>query len=384
MRIEAQSRGLREAARHPAYPALERAGIVFAYLGPGEPPLLPAYDFLSVPEANRRVARYPVQCNYLQGVEGGMDPIPRLLFRSRLGPPAEPGGPAGIAETTLASELAEYGFRLVSSEPGTEHRPRIETRDFVLPGLTTLPGMEIEGYAVHWHVPIDDLSHWRYVFVFQRTGPVSDEQAQSNGATSGLSDGPDSTADPRTTPAGEFVLHSIRLAESQGPIMDRTREFLAPTDEGIVALRGVLHRAISDVAEDVDPPHVIRDEGAQLLRPHHRLGEPRTQLAAGLRSQLGRRRDDRLELLKGQLRCIHRSIGEGAETAIGIEPEVIGRIELERALDGTDDRRNIHAIFFMDRQPPRQRRQLKSCGQSESRAPGAPETPILKRFWHSR
>src|SRR5438034_9498051 len=30
--------------RHPAYPCIEQAGVIFAYLGPGEPPLLPAYE----------------------------------------------------------------------------------------------------------------------------------------------------------------------------------------------------------------------------------------------------------------------------------------------------------------------------------------------------
>src|SRR5580692_8476429 len=32
--------------RHPAYPVIERAGLIFAYLGKGQPPLLPDYEFL--------------------------------------------------------------------------------------------------------------------------------------------------------------------------------------------------------------------------------------------------------------------------------------------------------------------------------------------------
>src|SRR5881398_110620 len=44
--------------RQLAYPAVERGGIIFAYLGPGEPPLLPDYEFLAVPEAQRYAMKY--------------------------------------------------------------------------------------------------------------------------------------------------------------------------------------------------------------------------------------------------------------------------------------------------------------------------------------
>src|SRR5579862_2261355 len=39
--------------RQLAYPCIEKAGIIFAYMGPGEPPLLPAYEPLSVPDDQR-------------------------------------------------------------------------------------------------------------------------------------------------------------------------------------------------------------------------------------------------------------------------------------------------------------------------------------------
>src|SRR5438067_7297493 len=48
--------------RHTAYPCVEAAGLIFAYLGPGEPPLLPAYEALTVPDANRFVIKYYHEC----------------------------------------------------------------------------------------------------------------------------------------------------------------------------------------------------------------------------------------------------------------------------------------------------------------------------------
>src|SRR5438093_8921255 len=44
---QAQGRPFAERIQHRAYPCIEQAGLILAYLGPGEPPLLPAYKFLT-------------------------------------------------------------------------------------------------------------------------------------------------------------------------------------------------------------------------------------------------------------------------------------------------------------------------------------------------
>src|SRR5437867_10018911 len=63
-----------EKIRHPAYPCQEAAGIIFAYLGPGEPPLLPAYEFLQATLDRALPTKRLHECNYLQGNEGSIDP----------------------------------------------------------------------------------------------------------------------------------------------------------------------------------------------------------------------------------------------------------------------------------------------------------------------
>ena len=59
---------------HPAYPCVERAGIVFAYLGPGEPPLFPAYEPFLAPRDHLLVTKIYHECNYFQANEGNLDP----------------------------------------------------------------------------------------------------------------------------------------------------------------------------------------------------------------------------------------------------------------------------------------------------------------------
>ena len=44
----------KDSIRHTAYPCEERGGIILAYMGPGDPPLLPNYEFFKVPKANRK------------------------------------------------------------------------------------------------------------------------------------------------------------------------------------------------------------------------------------------------------------------------------------------------------------------------------------------
>src|SRR2546427_3965060 len=63
-----------EKIRHIAYPCVERAGAIFAYLGPGEPPEFPDYEFLrDRPADSRIVTKWYHECNYHQANEGNID-----------------------------------------------------------------------------------------------------------------------------------------------------------------------------------------------------------------------------------------------------------------------------------------------------------------------
>src|SRR5919109_5296208 len=63
-----------ERIRQTAHPCREVAGYIFAYLGPGEPPLLPNFEFLTTDDGHRYAAKRLNECNFLQGLEGTYDP----------------------------------------------------------------------------------------------------------------------------------------------------------------------------------------------------------------------------------------------------------------------------------------------------------------------
>lgn len=70
---EPPEKRLCEKVHHPACPCEEHAGIIFAYLGPGEPPLFPAYEPLLAPAGHAPVTKIFHECNYFQANEGNLD-----------------------------------------------------------------------------------------------------------------------------------------------------------------------------------------------------------------------------------------------------------------------------------------------------------------------
>ena len=91
--------------RHPSYPCQEKAGAIFAYLGPGNPPHFPNYEFLSVPPDHVYGIKILHECNYLQANEGNID-LSHLSFlhynRENRGIGGEVGGPLLAAQEAIS------------------------------------------------------------------------------------------------------------------------------------------------------------------------------------------------------------------------------------------------------------------------------------------
>ena len=276
----------RNEIRHRAHPCQEAGGIIFTYMGPGEPPLLPNYEFLNVPPEQRSVIKARYRCNYLQGNEGNIDPVHLSFLHQYLSeakPPLQrvvPGSEAtdntllkkDIAPT-IEVELTNFGLRIYSvrdSEPGKRY---LRVTNFVMPNLSAFGGSTVgEGYAVHWHVPIDDFSHWKYIFMFSRERALPEELIQKNRAelTAGYElarsghnryqqDRDSMSAKSFTGMGFNFQAHDAFATESQGAVQDRTQEHLVSSDKAIIASRKLLLKAMTDVGEGRDPHHIVRE-----------------------------------------------------------------------------------------------------------------------------
>jgi phenylpropionate dioxygenase-like ring-hydroxylating dioxygenase large terminal subunit len=171
----------RDSIRHLSYPCKEAGGAIFAYMGPGEPPELPNYEFLTVAAERRYVNKIYHECNYLQGNEGNIDPVHlSYLHRFFEVPQLRYTGVRNTEDShyslvgrnlapSIEVELTDFGVRIYTSADAARGKVYLRVSYFVMPNLSAFPGQTGgEGYSVNWHVPIDDEHHWKYTFVFSR------------------------------------------------------------------------------------------------------------------------------------------------------------------------------------------------------------------------
>jgi phthalate 4,5-dioxygenase len=269
--------------RHTAYPCIERAGIIFAYLGPGEPPLLPDYEPFFVPNDQRFVTKYLHECNYLQGNEGNIDPVHISYLHRQLQAKVRDGDSSAVMHRRMAlygkdvrpdleTEDTDFGVRIYSVRH-IEDSTYLRITNFVMPNLAAIVGLTGEhGYAIHWHVPIDDTTHWKYNLIFSREQALDnaamrrgDEEEmlpghrlRRNRRNRYLQDRGEMASTTFTGMGLFFTAHDAYAVETQGPVQDRTVERLGTTDVAIIAARRRLLDAIEIIRRGKDPPHVVR------------------------------------------------------------------------------------------------------------------------------
>jgi phthalate 4,5-dioxygenase len=263
-----------ERIRHPAYPCQEVGGIIYAYLGPGEPPLLPPYEFVRVPVEYRSNTKVFQECNYLQGNEGNQDPVHLSFLHQQASD--DPNSAQSLNRESrspiLEPEVTDYGVRVYCVRKVSGNRNYVRITNFLLPNLSAVTGTA-DGYQVLWHVPIDDTHHWRYMIRFSRSQPVQ-QGTRVRGISSEIGPGyilgrskanrylqdRESMATWSFSGLGaDFLPHDTCVTEGAGPIQDRTQEHLGYTDQGIIASRQRLLDAVRAVQAGEEPPALVRD-----------------------------------------------------------------------------------------------------------------------------
>jgi phenylpropionate dioxygenase-like ring-hydroxylating dioxygenase large terminal subunit len=258
---------------------VERNGIIWAWMGEGDAPLLPGIDAMIAPPAQVFAFKGMWDCNWLQAHEVGIDPshasfLHRFLddeeeqyglqFRAAL-------GETGLASTKLLREIAnpeitveptDYGFRLVSLRDFRGEFTHVRVTNCLFPNAITIP-MSGEMTITQWHVPIDDeRCYWYSMFVsYGEPVDATKMRAQRIDAvelplytprTGRHNDWGFDPEDQRNTYTGmgsDINVHDQWAVESQGQIHDRTREHLTPSDIGIRTQRRMLMAAMKDPNE---------------------------------------------------------------------------------------------------------------------------------------
>jgi phthalate 4,5-dioxygenase len=257
-----------------AYPTKEFADMVWAYLGPPElqPAEIPQLEAGLVPSDHRYVTKRIVDCNWTHSMEGALDTA-HFSFLHMPAPAYRKDDSSNIAadesrirwlrnDPVPRFKIIEHevGFLIGgarNAEPG-DHYWRLT--QFMLPTHSITPSaMPNETYYGYSWVPIDDHSCWMFVYAWHPSMPIPQEERGKyvKGGYGQFAElGPGYV--PLRNRSNNYLMSreeqktvsftGIRgiaeqdqmAQESQGYIVDRTKENLSPTDVGIIRFRKLL------------------------------------------------------------------------------------------------------------------------------------------------
>ncbi len=285
-----------EHIRQRAYPVVERSGILFAYLGAGEPPAFPHFDCFVAPDAYTFAFKGYWDCNWLQALEVGIDPAhaswlhkffededPAASYgRQFRATPADSEMPMSkvlreFDRPEIRVERTAYGMRLQTLRKLNDKSTHLRVTNILFPQAFVIP-MSPEMTISQWHVPVDDYGCYWYS-IFTSFGAPVDKDTMRNqrlktypapdyrplvGRHNGWGFDPQEQRKSTFTGMGfDINIHDQWACESQGRLQDRTREHLGSTDKGIALYRRILLEAIEKNQAGEKPPMVLDAQSAR-------------------------------------------------------------------------------------------------------------------------
>jgi phenylpropionate dioxygenase-like ring-hydroxylating dioxygenase large terminal subunit len=281
-----------------AYPAIERGGIVWTYMGaPGEQPSPPEYEYCLAGEAHRYVTRRWEECNWLQGLEGGIDPV-HVPFLHKYEIHTDPlhKGNSG-ADFTSVTDMAfdsidqPYGVNVIARRNATEGNYYWRITQFMFPCFTIAAPYGDFAMGSNAWVPRDDESFWRWIISCHPTRPLTNSERGAMDKGKGTHVQLDPTTlkglanrdnDYLIDRAGQrnhktyngvytVGLQDKAMQESQGLVHRRQDENLVSSDKSIIMVRKRLLEAVEINQRGQEPPGLVpehqRIRSASLVSP---------------------------------------------------------------------------------------------------------------------
>ena len=252
---------LKERVWQGAYPTLEFAGLVFAYLGPPDRrPAFPIYDSYDVPGYRLMpAAKFMLPCNWLQVKDNSMDPV-HTAFLHALSSGYQFTEAFGVVPE-IDWHLTEAGMvylatrrvgdlvwvRVADSMPPNVHQFTREIEEAAEAKAASRP------VIVRWAVPNDDThtTNFELAQVDPAWGLTAEQVGQPGFGQSG--DRP--YAERQRCPA-DFDAQS-----SQREIAVHALENLGSADRGVIMLRRIVRDGVRAVAGGGDPEGAHWPEG---------------------------------------------------------------------------------------------------------------------------
>lgn len=275
-----------------SYPVVERNGIIFAYLGPGEPPSFPNFDCFRAPETHVFAFKGLWECNWLQAMEVGIDPahasfLHRFLidddtddqygkqFRDKAADTDMPITQVlrEYPRPDITVDETDYGLKLTALRHMDNGLTHVRVTNQIFPSAISIP-MSREMIITQWHVPIDDEHCYWYSMFTSFDKPVDKDlmraqrlkehtlpdYAPIKNKQNNYGYNPAEQGSLTYTGMGmDINVHDQWAVESQGSIQDRTDEHLGKTDIAIIKYRRMLRAAIKSLAENEETELPMRN-----------------------------------------------------------------------------------------------------------------------------
>ena len=272
-----------------AYPCIERAGIVWAYMGPKDrQPAPPDLEWVNLPESHVFVSKRLQESNYLQAMEGGIDTA-HVSYVHRYevdDDPMHQGTKAldyikADGNVIFEVEKQDFGLTLFGRRNGEPDSYYWRVTQWLFPWYTLIPPFGDHSLAGHVWVPIDDHTCWAWSVNFRPDRPLDEQELADLNAGKGIhceyEEG--GTFRPKANKDNDylidrqaqkdkraysgvfgFAMQDASLQESMGPIQDHSKEKLLPTDRAIVMARRMMYEAATALVPDTDPPAIDADQ----------------------------------------------------------------------------------------------------------------------------
>ncbi|MBP1876321.1 Phthalate 4,5-dioxygenase oxygenase subunit [Ensifer adhaerens] len=272
-----------------SYPLIKIGDILWTYMGPAEKePPHPEWEFSLVPSEQTFTSKRWQECNWLQAMEGGIDSshVSWLHSGSLNSDPLFKGARGNKYNMSDARPFfevtdSEGGLYIGARRNAEEGHYYWRVTPWVMPSFTMVPPRGNHPVHGHFWIPIDDENCWAWSFDYrpERALTKEERQAMIDGKGIHVAYVPgtyrplankdndylmDREAQRKgTTYSGVegIAMQDASLQESMGPIVDRSKENLVSTDNGIIMARHRLMKAARALRDKgtmppgVDPAH---------------------------------------------------------------------------------------------------------------------------------
>jgi phthalate 4,5-dioxygenase oxygenase subunit len=265
-----------------AYPAVERGGIIWVYMGPADKkPEIPNFEWTHVAPDRRYIRKWFHESNYLQALEGDIDSSHVNFLHANLDTPQAAGdaavnrrlgGPVVDKAPRFSVAETDYGVLIGAQRNADDAHYYWRITSWLFPTFALIPAPVGAYLGCNWRIPIDDEHCWSFSMRYAPDRPFKPEELAD--LDNGLG-GPPLVAGtflPERNKANRYLVdrnlqktvsytgitggahqQDLTITETMEAVVDRTLERLGTSDTAIIAVRRRLMQAATDLQKGVEP-----------------------------------------------------------------------------------------------------------------------------------